>query len=168
MSILQSKYPKQIVLDTETTGISNSAEILQFSIIDLYGNTVLNTYCKPVRHRIWPMAERVNHISPKMVENAKVLPELYETLRDILENADEIIGYNTKFDMRMIENNFARWGLRIKIHAKIIDVMEMYMCRCYGRHRLIDCAKHFGFAFSAHDSLEDCRATLFCYKKLVK
>lgn len=160
------KIPKRVVLDTETTGISNSDEILQVSILDEDGKIIFNEYCKPIQHTLWREAEKIHHISPAMAKDKKPLSDFYAVLKEILEGVDEIIGFNTKFDIRMLKNNLAMSGHEINIHAKIVDVMQMYRCRYGSPYKLVDCAKHFGYSFVAHDSIEDCRATLFCYKKM--
>lgn len=165
--VIERQYnSKKIVVDTETTGFSNFDEILQISIIDIDGKTVLNTYCKPVFHRSWTSAQRVNHISPAMVVNEKTFKEILPAVKTILENADVIIGYNTCFDIRMFENNFINNGSHVKIKAKIVDVMTLYRNKYGTPSKLIDCANHYHYNFMAHDSLEDCRATLYCYKKM--
>ena len=38
----------------------------------------------------------------------------------------------------------------------------------YKWQKLTTCAKYYGYEFKAHDSLEDVKATLFCYKKMIE
>lgn len=41
----------------------------------------------------------------------------------------------------------------------------------YGNYKwqsLSKCAEYYGYTFKAHDSLEDVKATLYCYKKMAE
>lgn len=63
-------------------------------------------------------------------------------------------------------------------NAKIVDVMQDFAevygewnekYNCYKWQKLITCADYYGYDWSddkAHNSLSDCRATLFCYQQL--
>lgn len=56
----------EIVIDTETTGLdADTDELLQVSIIDSQGNTLFNSYIKPLFTENWDEAMAVNHITPK-------------------------------------------------------------------------------------------------------
>lgn len=60
----------EIVIDTETTGLNaDTDELLQVSIIDSQGNTLFNSYIKPLYTDNWNKAMAVNHIIPEMVAN---------------------------------------------------------------------------------------------------
>ena len=67
--LIEKNHSSTIVIDTETTGLDpEKDELLQVSIIDIDGNELFNSYFKP--HAIsWHEAEKVNHISPEMVQN---------------------------------------------------------------------------------------------------
>lgn len=172
-----SYYPKTIVIDTETTGLDPfDDELLQVSIIDTDGNVLFDSYFKPLSHNEWLEAETVNGISPEMVANA---PSIYEKAADIyaiLSAADMIIGYNTHFDLYFLSNN----GLILSDSVKIVDVMELF-APIYGKwsdyhgsykwQKLITAAEYYGYDWSkrsetAHNSLADCFATLYCYNKI--
>ena len=162
-----------IVIDTETTGLNpQTCEILQISIIDLDGNTLFNSYFRPCAES-WEEAERVNGISPQMVQDAPVILEKMDEVNRILQSADTIIGYNTFFDLEFLHNN----GMVPAKNAKIIDVMELF-APIYGEYneyygtykwqKLTTAALYCGYDWTklptgAHDSLADCHATLFVY-----
>lgn len=154
------KKSRIIFLDTETTGVDTiEDEILQLAIVDADGNVLLNEYYKPQRHESWPKAERVNHISPARVAYEKPIDDSRERIEQILNRADVIGGYNTQFDIAILNNN----GINVP-DKRTVDVMLQYRAMNTGtRWRLCDCAAYFGYTFHAHDALNDARATAYCF-----
>lgn len=165
---------KTLVIDTETTGIEMGSEILQLSIIDGEGNTDYNQYFKPEKATSWEGAQKVNGISPEMVADKPCISERLPEIQKIFDNADTIIGYNTPFDIGMLKHA----GINFKPELKHIDVMQDF-AEIYGEwsesrqgfkwQKLIKCAEYYGYDWgtdTAHDSLSDCRATLFCHKQM--
>ena len=158
-------------IDFETTGFkAGEDEVLQVSIIDDEYNTLLNVYCKPTNKAEWIEAERVNGITPLMVCNELPFERYTETVRDILERAEKVIAYNADF-----ENSFLQaYGIQID-KDKWIDPMLIF-AEIYGQwdeyhgnykwQNLSKCARYYGFDFKAHNSLDDVKATLFCYEKM--
>ena len=164
----------EIVIDTETTGLNaDTDELLQVSIIDSQGNTLFNSYIKPLFTENWDGAMAVNHITPEMVANAPNIIEVKQEINKIINSANVIVGYNTDFDLSFlsavgIENS----------KATVIDVMQDF-ADIYGEwsdkygcnkwQKLTKCATYYGYDWendTAHDSLADCRATLYCYNKI--
>lgn len=167
-----TKPGRIIVLDTETTGIDPDDEILQLSIIDENENILYNGYFRPRFKTSWPGAEAVNHISPEMVSDKPTIFTKQSEIQKILDSADTIVGYNTEFDLSMLR----RSGIYPKATTETVDVMKSF-ANYYGdydprRNRykyksLKFCAENLGYkSNNLHDSLEDCKATLFAYKKL--
>jgi len=164
----------EIVIDTETTGLNaDTDELLQVSIIDSQGNTLFNSYIKPLYTDNWNKAMAVNHIIPEMVANAPNILEVKQEINRILNSANIIVGYSTNFDLSFlsavgIENS----------KATVIDVMQDFAdiygewsdkYGCNKGQKLTKCAEYYGYDWGtdiAHDSLADCRATLYCYKKM--
>ncbi len=163
-----------IVLDTETTGLRMTDEILQISIIDDNSNILVNTLVHPYYHSTWPDAEKIHGITPDMVANAPYPHELLSSLKTIFYHASLIVGYNVYYDLRYFWN----WGINPGPKADIMDVMREFADYYHGYgdpcdqsryHSLTFCADYFGYTWpgSAHNSLHDAMATLHCYKKLI-
>ena len=165
-----------ITLDTETTGLSpnDGAEILQLSVINQDGEVLMNEYFKPIFTKSWERAMAVNGITPEMVADKPCIYERLPEIIAILQGADRVIGYNTQFDLSML----AAVGATLPKDTPVVDVMVDF-APVYGEYnekhgsyrwqKLTVCAAYYGYDWgddTAHDSLADCRATLYCYQKM--
>ena len=56
-----------LTLDLETTGLTADAEIIQLSIMNGFGQVLLNRYFRPIHTERWDEAMEVNHITPEQV-----------------------------------------------------------------------------------------------------
>lgn len=168
----------RIIIDTETTGLNTDQdEILQLAILDAdTGAMLYNQYYKPLHHEEWPEAQAVNGISPEFVSGCKpITSDLYRAkIQDILNQAEEIIGYNTRFDLAMLRA--AGYNTREK-YVKVRDAMGMYAAyhgewsEKHGGYKyksLIFAAQDLGYVWqgAAHDALGDCLATRYVYQEM--
>lgn len=167
-----------LVLDTETTGLNSfEHELLEVSIIDTEGEVLYHSYVKPCAEE-WPEAQAVNGITPDIVRDAPTISQCREEISRVLSQASTIIGYNTFFDIYFLTSN----GVSFPCGVEVIDVMQLF-APIYGEwsethgdykwQKLSTCAAHYGYDWSshpgqAHDSLADCRATLYCYQKIME
>ena len=161
-----------VVFDTETTGLSFIRdEILQISAIDGDGNVLINTYVKPYWTINWDEAARVNGITKEMLEDAPYPHQIIPRIKGIFESAETLVAYNIDFDLGMLR----KWGIITTDQQWQSDVM-LDFAKIYGEwndyygdykwQKLTTCAAYYGFEFKAHDSLEDTRATLYCYRRI--
>lgn len=182
---LQQCIYDYVVIDLETTGFNGPLdrtldgkridEVLSVSIIDQDGNVLLNSLCKPQVRKTWAKAQEVHGISPAMVKNKPTFEELFPIVKEILYKAKIVIAYNTVFEMRFL------WGFDLEygkpdgtqlIRNVVWGPDPMLMYSAYKGtekwQKLSSAAKHFRFEYNAHDSLEDVKATLHCYKRLLE
>lgn len=165
-----------IVLDTETTGLADSDELLQLSIIDDAGSILFNSYFRPDHHHTWPEAEAVNGIRPEDVADKPTVNECSHKIQSIIDEADIIVAYNADFDLKMLKKH----GICIPADAVIIDMMILF-AEIYGDYseyqgdyrwmNLSLCAEYYKYDWgddSAHNALADCRATLYCTQQMKK
>ena len=165
----KEKELEVVAIDTETTGLdSNVDEILQVSIIGASGAVLYDKYFKPQKHTEWKEAEKVNHISPKLVADCPNISTEITRISSILSRAEKIVGYNTPFDLDFLRAA----GVQIPESVEIADVMQMF-AEIKGEpekwHKLTECAEYYGYKWegAAHDSTADAKATLHCYKNII-
>lgn len=161
-----------LILDIETTGLDEEKdEILSLSIIDVNENVLYNSYFCP-ESKSWPDAEKIHHISYDDVKDAPAFKDELSYINDVLASASLIVGYNLEtFDLPFLKNK----GVIVP-DVPVVDVMECF-AGIYGDwndmhgqfrwKKLVDCATYYGYEFKAHDSLEDVKATLYCYKQMI-
>lgn len=112
----------EVVIDVETTGLEDTDEMLQISIIDTEGNTLFNSYIRPVFHESWPQAEEINQINIQTVKDAPEIQDVAGQLAAILKDVKNIIGYDVAFDVDMLK----RFGIPVNDEAEITDVMKLF------------------------------------------
>lgn len=173
-NILGMDKSRIIVFDTETTGLNSTYdELLQVSMIDGNGAALFNSYIRPQRHDSWNEAEAVNHISPEMVRNAPMISEVREEISSLFSNAELLVSYNGGFDTDFLIVG----GVLVPEIIPHIDVMREFApiygdwndyFGSYTWKKLIVAAAYYRYDWSSapHDSLSDCRATLFVFDKI--
>jgi DNA polymerase-3 subunit epsilon len=97
-----------IYMDTETTGLHSTAEIVEIAIIDQDGNTIFESLVRPSQP-IPPDATRIHRITDEMVRSAPYWPIIWPTIRSILSNHHTAI-YNAEYDLRMLQSSLKRYN----------------------------------------------------------
>lgn len=123
----QLAKPGLLILDTETTGLHDTAEIVQIAIITASEQVLLDTLVRPTRP-IPRDAERIHHISNSRVESAPTFADLMPRLRELLSGKDVVI-YNAVYDTRLMEQSAAACGLSYEVpifSGEYACAMEMY------------------------------------------
>lgn len=174
--MIHTDLSKIIIVDTETTGLGKTDEILQLSVIDGLGNVLWDRYYRPLNHTSWYYAQKVNHISPEFVADKPNIAEDSEEIISLFREYELILGYNTKFDLRMLANNIQQFN---ELELKSEDVHNLYrkyetenLMPHLEKHDLGSVSSFLGFVTeeneSMHNSLTDVKATLFIYKRILQ
>lgn len=159
---------KPVYLDTETTGMHLSAEVIEIGIIDDQGQILFDQLIRP-RGRIDPAAGRVHGITPEMLADAPTWEQVWPRAEAVL--LDNKIGvYNVEFDLRLIKQSNERSWIRSALPGgNFFDIMKLY-ARYYGDWD----AYHRSFRFqslelagrqcgirlpNAHRAVDDCLLT---------
>lgn len=168
-----------LILDTETTGLDNRAEICQIALIRSTGETLLNTLVKPVRP-IPSDASRIHGIYDNDVIEAPRFSELVDLLK-ILVTGSNLVIYNAVYDRSMLHRSAEACGIaktEWKELAKFWCAMEAFS-EIYGEwneyhgsyrwQKLTTAARHYGVPVeNAHNALGDCLMTLGVVKGMVQ
>ncbi len=159
---------RPLYLDTETTGMHRSAEVIEIGIIDDEAHVLFDSLVRP-RGLTDPAAARVHGITPAMLAGAPSWVEIWPLAEAILSN-HRIGVYNVEFDLRLLKQSHARSWMRWAIpEANFFDIMKLY-ARFYGDwdpvHRsfryqsLEQAGRQSGIRLSnAHRAVDDCLLT---------
>ena len=164
------------MLDTETTGLSATDEILQIGLVDGAGATVLNQLIRPTI-AIPARASAIHGFHDQDVADAPSFKEIYIKLSTLLAG-QVVVAYNMDFDWRLLQQTAARFRLPDLRMGKRDCAMKQYARfkglrqnngRNYIRHKLSVAARQEGLALTkAHDALDDARMTLALIKKMAE
>lgn len=152
------KYPF-IVIDTETTGLDADDEIIEFAAVGSDQQILWHSLVKPVRHTEWPEAQAINKISPDDVEFALTAAEQKLHISEVLSSCKVVVGYNVKFDLRMLTQS----GIALPEDLVCMDVMDLVVGRFGHRLSLSKLCAELGVVFSQdgpHSATSDALATL--------
>lgn len=164
-----------IIIDSETTGLdAKHDEILQLTILANNGNVLFNEYIRPLNHTEWPEAEKIHHITYDMVKDCAPITYHRKAIQQILDASDTIVGYNHSFDMAFLENagiySDAKKNYDLMLEFSQLKGDWDKTHNSYKWYKLKECADYFGYDWgsdSAHNSLADCKAVLYCYNKML-
>lgn len=160
-----------ICIDCETTGLNpDEDELLQVSICNGAGVKLFNSYVRPVNHKSWDEAAAINGITPEMVANAPDFSKIRPCIQSIVDEAALIVGYNFQFDQQFLAN------AGIAFDSRLFDAMLEYaeFRQEYKENgkvkffKLVDAAADCGYTFNAHDALEDAKATVVVFNRLLE
>lgn len=98
-----------LVIDTETTGLGESDEIIGITAVDPTGAQVFAAAVRP-RAAIHSDATAVHGLTMGDLACAPSFPEIWPQLRAVL-HGHTLVAYDAKFDRRMLEQTSWRYGL---------------------------------------------------------
>lgn len=149
-------------LDTETTGLDCATdEVIQLAIVSHDGTVAYSGYFKPVRAVEWPDAEKVNNISPSMLEGKSSLLDEKSRIESVLSSFDVVAGWNVLYDLSMLY----ACGIDFPSSMEFCDMMPAF-CEAWRaehpdypldrqRERLTRVTHWLGLDHDAHDALGD-------------
>lgn len=162
--------PSAIILDTETTGLDDQAQIVDIAIINVAGEVLFNSLVKPTIP-IPQQASRIHGITDQDVATAPAWPDIHTDIADILATAPTIAIYNAEYDARLIRQTIAAHKMEEPEQITTLDTvircaMHIY-ASWYGQwsdyHRSYRWQK---LKDGDHRALGDCLATLDCIKQI--
>ncbi len=170
---LNSDY---LIIDTETTGLDNNAEVIEIAIINMHGDVLLNSLVKPTCS-IPAAVTKINNITDEMVADAPLWRDVFPVILNIIDGK-KWLAWNSKFDARLIIQTGVITGyfedlpaskildIAAKINNSQIDAKAIYD-QWYGefdskrnnfkRQRLTTAAERHNVSVNgAHRALADC------------
>lgn len=153
-----------LVLDTETTGLDpETDELLQIAIVEYDGDGRFSSFFRPYRHREWPEAMKVNHITPGAVSLCHHAEAYRDTIQRILDSAAALVGYNVGFDLAFLE------AIGVVIPpVPVCDVMRD-LEEIWQRASLGAACAHFGIdPLCLHDAYGDCISTILVSQEVAR
>lgn len=117
------------ILDTETTGLDDQAEIVEISIIDQLGNVVFDSLVKPQKP-IPAEATAIHGITNDMVATAPSWADIHDDVCRIVSGKPLVI-YNADYDIRLMAQTAALYGLQpvtatAGVHCAMLAYAEFY------------------------------------------
>lgn len=176
----KKKWLSLLFIDTETTGLSCTDQILQFAAIywtfdgkKFNEEGRINQYIN-ITTKINFFAQRVHGISKSMVAEYEYIDSYIDIFFDYIKKSDHIIGHNISFDIRMLQQDCERisrpydWST-IKTFCTMSDIWHI-LDLPKKRPKLGLLYTHLfckEFA-NAHDAMADIEATKDCFLELAK
>ncbi|EGI0192176.1 hypothetical protein IFY83_004098 [Salmonella enterica] len=115
---LNSDY---LIIDTETTGLDNNAEVIEIAIINMHGDVLLNSLVKPTCS-IPAAVTKINNITDEMVADAPLWHDVFPVILNIIDGK-KWLAWNSKFDARLIIQTGIITGYFEDLPAsKILDI----------------------------------------------
>jgi DNA polymerase III epsilon subunit-like protein len=115
---------KPLYIDTETTGLDKSAEVIEISIVEFDGRIIFNSLIKPTQP-IPLDAQRIHGIDNEMIRSAPSWPVLWPQIREIFYGRT-IAAYNAPFDLKMMQQTHQRYRLPWRETLNMLDVLLLY------------------------------------------
>ena len=164
---------KEIVLDTETTGISikEGHRIVEIGCIELDNLVPINkfhAYLNPER-KVSEKAFEIHGYSDEFLSNQKKFGEIVEDFLKFIEGKNLII-HNAEFDLAHLNNELLLNGKK-KIENEVIDTLELARTKFPGSASSLDAlCKRFRIDNSRrakHTALIDCDLLAKVYINLI-
>ena len=173
--------PDVLVIDVETTGLGERAEVLAVAVIDTTGRVLLDTVSLPQGQGPIPRgASDVNGLPRAKLRSmgARPWPAVHVELRPLLFGAHAALAWNADFDRRLLEQTAERHGLTLPpvvwhcaMKAEATTRDDLYDDDPYDRApwvKLTEAAARLRVpAPVAHNALADVRTTLAVVRALV-
>jgi DNA polymerase-3 subunit epsilon len=169
---------KQIVLDTETTGLDpkNGDRIIEIGCVEILGRCVSDAYFHHYLNPEREVAAGATRIHGKTLEDLASKPRFPAIARELLDYicGAELIIHNADFDVEFLDMELGRAGLgKLSEHvAKITDSLAFAKELHPGRKNSLDalCERYFvsNANRTLHGALLDARLLAECYLAMTR
>jgi len=165
----------EIILDTETTGlsVSDNHKIVEIGCIELnnqiHTNKIYHTYINPQR-KVSESAYKVHGYSDEFLSNKKSFLEISEDFLSFINNKKLII-HNAPFDLSFLNHELKLVNKEIIKKENVVDTLELARSKFPGSQNSLDAlCKRFNIDNSKrekHSALVDCHLLKEVYINLL-
>lgn len=165
MEVPEKRIRKLVILDTETTGIDNSAELIELAFCvcsyDVRTRTVLSIDCcfdafskpeKPISKEV----SELTHITNEMLPNKKLY---HDDFKDYLPEKCLVVAHNAGFDRRILEKTYPY--VLADLHWADSMTEIDWRAKGYNGKGLEMLLVQVGFWYDAHRAINDVLALLW-------
>jgi len=165
-----------LLLDTETTGLDDDSEVIDIALIDLAGNTLLDTLVQCQVEEVPAGARAVHGINKAKLAQAPDFPKVWKQLEALIQT-HELVIYNAEFDTRIVGQTANRYNIRpgITTHclmtkfSTFIGEPAPYYEDGYKYQSLATACRYFRIKrLKAHRALTDALMALMVLRKLAE
>jgi len=167
-----------LVLDTETTGLGDDAEIIEIGIINGSGEAVMNTLVKPTIS-IPKEATAIHGITDNDLLNAPVFADVVEELEGLIQGKILLI-FNADYDLRLLRQTARKSKVQINLEPAEVRCVMLEYARFFGEwnpkyenwkwQSLANAARRTGYVpaegMLTHRAIADCVAALNVYRHM--
>jgi len=165
----------EIILDTETTGLSTASnhKIVEIGCVELNDqiptNNVFHTYINPQR-KVSEEAYKVHGYSNEFLSNKKIFPEIAEEFLNFIKDKKLII-HNAQFDLSFLNHELKLINKKPIDLKNVVDTLELARSKYPGAQNSLDAlCKRFNVDNSRrekHSALLDCHLLKEVYVNLL-
>ena len=167
---------REIVFDTETTGISPSDghKLVEIGALELRGHMptgkTLQIYINPQRS-MPKEAEAVHGITEKFLADKPIFSQVYQEFLDFIGDDSKLIAHNANFDMGFLNYELKLVGHKGLDKSRVIDTLAIARKKFPGSPANLDAlCRRFGIDISGrdlHGALLDSRLLADVYLELI-
>lgn len=161
--------PNALILDTETTGVGGSAEIIQLAVMDMQGTVLLDALVQPVGP-ISPEAAALHGITADRLRLAAPITAFVPLLTWLFRGRTIVI-YNAAFDQRLLTQSLMQRqlvapDLAVLFACQFVCAMDLYAQWVGEWNHHYKSYRWQRLPGGDHTALGDCRATLAVLKAM--
>lgn len=148
-----------VILDTETTGLDESAELVQIGVLSASGHVLLDALIRPAGP-IPPDATAIHGLTNDHMRHALPYSSIHLALAEILALRD-VVTYNAAFDDRLLTQTQLLHNLSSPLLARSWQcAMDQYATWIGAWNRRTKTYRYRKLPGAGHSAIADCRATL--------
>lgn len=148
-----------VIIDTETTGLDATAQIIQIAIIDMQGNALFNSLLKP-SCQIHATATATHNMTMRHLVGAPTITGVIDRIKDAMMGKTVLI-YNAAFDTRVLRQTLDAF----KLDGAWLNTID-FQCLMKMYSESLGTRKNQKLEGGDHTAFGDCLATLGLLRRM--